>query len=253
LDKGEEIMLEEEKNLPDTEIRVREKDISPMFNDEAGKVFQEKVVEYLKSKDIDMDKLDSYSKIKVIQKMIRACKRCELRKECKEPMEPWIPTDNPKAGFIVRNPSSSESKVGVPLHPEAPGGYMFLKYLDILGLSRNQIYVSNIIHCKANKNQTNQFEYISTCSLWKLFELQIINTPKYIFTMGSYPLKMFMGMNHPSILNIFGDIYKVKLFDKDTYIIPITHPGYLLRTSEFRGNTDKLLKYVRTNLIEEKG
>jgi uracil-DNA glycosylase len=71
--------------------------------------------------------------------------------------------------------------------------------------------------------------------------------------MGSYPLKMFMGMNHPSILNIFGDIYKVKLFDKDTYIIPITHPGYLLRTSEFRGNTDKLLKYVRTNLIEEEG
>lgn len=245
-------MLHFEEDLPKTNIKLVLKDINPVFDNEESELLKEKVYSYLRKKEINFDNLDDYTKIKVVQKLIGGCKRCDLRYQCKSPVEPVINV-NPKVGFLVRNPAVDEEKIGVPLHPEASGGSVFSKYLQILGVQRYETYISNILQCRTEKSKSVNTSYIAKCALWKSLEFDIIEIPKYIITMGSYPLKLFMGFNYPSITSIFGDIYKTNFRGKGIYIIPITHPGFMLRNSSFREQVDEILKWVRVNLIDKEG
>lgn len=238
------------RNLPKKDIRIVKKEIKPIFEVEEGKLFKKKVIKYIKNKGIDYEKLDRVGKIKVMQKLINGCKRCDLRDKYK-PVIPYIPKIKPDAGFITTNPAKIESQVGIPLHSLSKGGDMFDKYLDILDLERDSIYISNLVHCHNEISKVIVSNKMAKCALWKYIEFDLIDIPKFIFTLGTYPLKMFMGFNSKSIMNVFGDIYLGNFRGKEIYIIPMIHPGYILRDSDYRNDVKNLLSYVKENLFEE--
>lgn len=238
--------------LPQDTIKLISKNIKPVFDNEESSLLKEKAYKFIQKSGINFHNLDGVSKIKVVQKLIGGCKRCDLRLQCKSPVEPLI-NIKPKMLFITGNPAIDEEKIGVPLHSESSGGRVFSKYLQLLGVSRYEICVSNILHCRTERSKVVNTSYIATCAVWKSLEFDLFTLPKYIVTMGSYPLKIFMGFNYPSITTIFGEIYKVIFRDKATYIIPITHPAYILRNTDNNEQVITLLKWVKQNLIDKEG
>lgn len=231
------------------EITIIKKEANPLFNKEETEIFEQSIKEHLNKTGIDFDNLDKMSKIKVLQKLINHCKRCELNFDVKIPLSPLLSYDKPKAGFISTVPSKTESKIGIPMSNSTKGGDMFRKYLQILDLRRDELYISNVVNCSVDYSKAIVLDYVKKCSYWNYIELKLIGVPKVIFTMGTYPTKLFMGENIGNILNIFGSIYQTEILGTETYIIPIVHPGYIQRTSNQREEIVSLLEVVRDNIL----
>lgn len=243
-------MLEE---LPKAEITIKDKELKPIFDTEQSEIYKAKMIDYLQTKhNIDWDKCSNEQKFKIYTKFIKACKLCPIRSEATYPVPPKGPL-KPIAMFIGRNPGKQEDREGQPFYPESPGGKLFEKYLNVLGLSRGQIYLTNSVMCYTKNDRSPFISEINTCNLWKTIEFDIIEIPRYIFTLGNDAMKMFFGYNHPSILQIYGDIYRTQLRGKETYIIPVAHPGFLLRNPSWRKDTQNLLQWVRINILEAEG
>ena len=91
--------------------------------------------------------------------------------------------------------------------------------------------------------------------MWKYLEFKYLTNAKVIFLLGNDAIRQWFGFNFPSVLNIHGDIYRGEYQGRTLYIVPLCHPGFLLRNPAFRKDTAVILKYVKENLIEklEKG
>lgn len=239
-------MLQEEKDLPKVNIQIKEIELNPVYN--SSMKLKGKILNVLENRNIDFESLDDIVKLEVIKKFISACNRCNLKNNC-NPVSPFVKTLEPKIGFIQRNPCKKESVLGVNLHSQSKGGKQFEEYMNLLEVSREDVYISNAVLCRTKDNVASQYKYMSKCSIWNDLIFDIIEIPKVIFTLGPYSLRLFFGMDFPFVLNVFGNIYKTKIKEKEVYIVPIIHPGYTTKISNFHNEVKSILRYVKGRLL----
>ncbi len=234
------------------EIKVKKIDsIYPAFlNEKAVHLKQGIIKNLLKIKNTDYHSADYDNKLDLFSGLVKSCKRCKLSRECKIPIPPDI-VYQPKAMFVGRNPGKIDDIVGVPFSQRGNSGKIFSKYLDVLGLSREEVILSNVAYCRTKTNRPPEMEHMQVCSLWKYWEFRLFKTPPFIFVLGNDALKLFMGWGYPSLLAIHGDIYHTFLAGKkEVYIIPVNHPSFILRNREWGKDTVKILRFVKQELME---
>ncbi len=131
---------------------------------------------------------------------------------------------NPNATLMLvgDTPSSSDDSIGHIFTGRT--GELLTKMLEnVLGLSRDDIYITNILKCRALDTQAPSPTHVHTCHPYLLKEIALIK-PKYIVTLGAPAYHYVTGDDTP-IKKIRGTIHK-----KENYlIIPTYHPSYLLR------------------------
>ena len=201
---------------------------------------------------VDFLNLSIEDKKEVFTQLVLKCHMCPLWRECKAPLPPHsIP--KPKAIFIGTNPGIREDTTRQYFPHQYPSGSVFEKYLKLLKLNKDEVYLTNAVFCHTGQQSPPVQENFMKCIRWKLFEFSLIEIPQYIFVMSNYALRMFMGLNYPSILAIQGDIYEVELMGKSTYLVPICPPAYLLRdgANVWRKNTQMILSYVENKMSKE--
>jgi len=121
---------------------------------------------------------------------------------------------NAKIMFICERPgwhttgSSFSSKPlahGITLLGNRSGDFFFHCLTDI-GLSINDVYITNLVKCQAENNRIPNDEEISSCSEHLLKEIEIIR-PHFIILMGRVVMQYFFP-NEPSVLAISGKLFK---------------------------------------------
>lgn len=124
--------------------------------------------------------------------------------------------------FIGEGPGGVEDEYGVPL--VGPSGKLLDKALWSVGLTRDHVYVTNIVKCRPKGNRTPTLEEGKACADIHLKkEIELIK-PSVIVCLGKVAFQYFYGHTGSIMRN------RGKWLDyQGIPVMPTYHPAFLLR------------------------
>ena len=153
--------------------------------------------------------------------------------------------------FIGEAPGANEDIEGKPFVGEA--GKLLDKMLSFINLSRNNIYITNMVFWRPPGNRTPNEKEISVCLPYTKKHIKIIK-PKLLVFVGSIAAKNLLNSKE-GITKIRGKkhIYEDKENDLKIEARAIFHPAYLMRNPiEKKTMWDDLLEideFINSNNI----
>ncbi|MGE1061486.1 uracil-DNA glycosylase [Megasphaera paucivorans] len=153
---------------------------------------------------------------------LMTCEACHLRHEGNRGPTRYSGDPASPLMFVGEGPGGVEDEFGVPL--VGPSGKLLDKALWSVGLTRDHVYVTNIVKCRPKGNRTPTLEEGKFCANIHLAkEIKLIQ-PKVIVCLGKVAFQYFYG-HTASIMRNRG-----KWFDyNEIPVIPTYHPAFLLR------------------------
>ncbi len=127
--------------------------------------------------------------------------------------------------FVGEGPGFDEDQQGEPFVGAA--GRLLTKIIKAVGLTRDQVYICNIIKCRPPGNRNPEPDEVETCSPFLRRQLRAIK-PEFVCALGKFAAQTILETTEP-ISRLRGRMYDFM----DLRVIPTYHPAYLLR------NTDK--------------
>lgn len=148
--------------------------------------------------------------------------------------------------FIGEAPGKDEDEQGRPFVGRS--GQLLNKVLEACGISREDIFITNIVKCRPPNNRLPHPSESSICKSILLYNQIKIIRPKIICTLGSHALQSLIGDEIDEILKITK--VRGKIFKKDgILIIPTYHPAYILRNKNELETFMKDITLVKNTLI----
>ncbi|HFQ61505.1 MAG TPA: uracil-DNA glycosylase [Epsilonproteobacteria bacterium] len=159
--------------------------------------------------------------LEALKKQAMECHLCTLSKSRQKVV---FGEGNPHATlmFVGDTPSSSDDGIG-HIFTGRTGDLLTKMLENVLELTRDDIYITNILKCRALDTQMPSAAHAHTCHPYLLKEIALIK-PKFIITLGTLAYQYLTGDDSP-IENVRGTLHQ-----QDNYtIIPTYHPNHLLR------------------------
>lgn len=133
--------------------------------------------------------------------------------------------------FIGEAPGYNEDLQGRPFVGQA--GKLLEKTLkEVLGLDRNQVYITNIIKFRPPDNRDPFDNEIEACRDWLDRQIQVIE-PKIIATLGRFSMAKFIP--DVSISRVHGQARFVDFLGHRYLVFPMYHPAAALRAGQVLG------------------
>lgn len=154
------------------------------------------------------------------------CKRCDLQFSRKLAVPGEGPA-NAEIMFIGEGPGFHENEQGRPFVGAA--GQFLEELLATIGMTRQQVYITNVVKCRPPGNRDPQFEEVRACSEYLESQIQAIN-PKVIVTLGRYSMARFLP--NAKISEIHGQAVRVR----GRLIVPMFHPAAALHQPSLRSS-----------------
>jgi len=162
--------------------------------------------------------------------------------------------ENCRLLLIGEAPGKDEVRLSKPFVGMA--GKNLNEFLDVLGLQRQDIYITNAIKYRLSKvnpktgriinRPASKDEIIQNRDIL-LREIGIIN-PEVIVTLGNVPLKAVTGDWNISIGEVHGNINHVKIDDREYKLYPLYHPASIIYNRSLKETYSqdlmKLKKYI---------
>lgn len=122
--------------------------------------------------------------------------------------------------FIGEAPGRNEDLQGRPFVGQA--GRLLEDLLAEIGLTRDDVWIGNVVKCRPPNNRDPMPEEIAACSVYLERQIALLQ-PKLIATLGRYSMeKFFPGAR---ITRVHGQAKRAG----DRVLIPLFHPAYILR------------------------
>lgn len=146
-----------------------------------------------------------------------------------------------KVMLVGEGPGQDEDRQGRPFVGRS--GKLLTQTLSNLGISRSDIYITNVVKCRPPNNRNPLPLESTTCKNLLLFnQIKIIN-PSIIITLGAIALQAF-GREKVSITRMRGKIITIN----NIKLIPTYHPAYILRNPKELPTFAKDIKFAFENL-----
>ena len=158
-----------------------------------------------------------------VRKELGDCKRCKLHRTRRTIV---FGEGNEKATlmFIGEGPGYDEDVQGKPFVGKA--GQLLTKIIQSVNLSREEVYIANIIKCRPPQNRNPELDEIQSCHPFLMKQISVIQ-PKIICALGTFSAQTLLKTD-TKITALRG-----KLFDLEGIkVIPTYHPAFLLRNPE---------------------
>lgn len=166
--------------------------------------------------DEKREKLDALDRNEV-----RGCTKCDL---CSGRTNTVFGQGDPDADlmFIGEGPGADEDAQGLPFVGRA--GQLLNKQIDAMGLTREQVYIGNIVKCRPPGNRAPTAGEAEVCMPYLLRQIAIIQ-PKVIVALGGVAAKFLLGDPQLAITRERGQWRRFHGVD----LMLTFHPAYLLR------------------------
>ena len=183
---------------------------------------------------------DPSQALKIIREDIGDCTRCRLSKQGRKQIVFGV--GNPKADlmFIGEAPGADEDIKGEPFVGRA--GQLLTNMIKAMGLSREEVYIANIIKCRPPGNRTPERDECETCSPFLMRQIAVVK-PKAIVALGAVAAKTLLAINAP-MSEFRGHWYDFR----GTKLAVTYHPAFLLRDPRQKKETWKDLQMVMKEL-----
>ena len=155
-----------------------------------------------------------------IRKDLGDCRRCGL---CDSRRNIVFGEGNHSAKlvFVGEGPGHEEDQRGKPFVGAA--GQLLTKIIQAIKLTREQVYICNIIKCRPPENRNPLPDEIKACSPFLQRQLAVLK-PDFICALGTFAAQTLLKTKEP-ISRLRGNFHKYK----DIMVLPTYHPAYLLR------------------------
>jgi uracil-DNA glycosylase family 4 len=128
-----------------------------------------------------------------------------------------------------------------------PSGRVLDNLLDSAGITRDSIYMTNLVKCMLPKNRRPKMVEIETCSQYLDMEIAII-APDILVPLGYYATRYILEKYHadpPAAREDYPEIYGKLIFQDDQKILPLPHPAALLYHPSFKKQTVRLYQKLQ--------
>lgn len=178
---------------------------------------------------------------------VKSCRRCEL----------WRSRRNPVLGegnldavvmFIGEAPGYWEDIKGRPFVGAA--GKFLEELLAKIGLSRSDVYITNILKSRPPENRDPQPSEIQACTPYLDRQIKIIES-KLIVTLGRHSMTYILsrlGFEARGITKAHGKVYDGELLGLKVRVIPTFHPAAALYDPKYRDALERDFQVIKSEL-----
>ena len=151
------------------------------------------------------------------------CRRCKLWRQRRHIV---FGKGDPRARlvFVGEGPGADEDRQGEPFVGAA--GQLLTRIIQAMGLSRDRVYICNIIKCHPPGNRNPEADEIAACLPFLKRQLAVI-APECICALGAVAARTLLETDLP-ISRLRGRFHQVQ----GMAVMPTFHPAYLLRNPE---------------------
>ena len=159
-----------------------------------------------------------------LEGLVRSCTDCPLHAGRTHAVPGEGPADA-ELLFIGEGPGAQEDRQGRPF--VGPAGNFLEELLQSIGMSREQVYIANMVKCRPPNNRDPMPGEIAACRKYLDRQIELID-PLLIVTLGRFSMARFLPGQ--SISRVRGRLRQVD----GRRIFPIMHPAAGLRRQEMR-------------------
>jgi uracil-DNA glycosylase len=139
--------------------------------------------------------------------------------------------------FVGEAPGHDEDLQGIPFVGRA--GQLLTKIIEAIGLTRDEVYIANVIKCRPPENRNPEPDEVATCQPFLFRQIESI-APRVIVALGSFAAKTLLSTEAP-ISRLRGRVYDLK----GAKLVCTFHPAYLLRSPDRKRDTWEDMKKAK--------
>jgi uracil-DNA glycosylase family 4 len=179
--------------------------------------------------------------LQVVRDELGDCQRCKLAP--KRTQLVWG-VGNPEAAlvFVGEAPGADEDRTGEPFVGAA--GQLLTKMIEAMGLSRQDVYICNILKCRPPGNRNPEPDEILQCEPFLKQQLAAIR-PRMIVALGKFAAQCLLRSDAP-ISRLRGSWREYEGIP----LMPTYHPAFLLRTPSAKRDVWNDLQQVMSRFDE---
>lgn len=139
--------------------------------------------------------------------------------------------------FIGEAPGFHEDRQGVPFVGAA--GQLLTRLLEGIGLSREDVYIANVIMCRPPGNRDPMPDEIESCKPYLKEQIDLID-PRVVATLGNFSTQLLLGRK-VAISRVRG-----QRFDwRGRTLVPTYHPAAILRA----GSAGSVMRQIEEDFV----
>jgi uracil-DNA glycosylase len=172
-----------------------------------------------------IDGLTGGADLAALRDAVSGCTRCPLSQTRTQVV---FGSGSPTADlmFVGEAPGFHEDKQGIPFVGAA--GQLLGKLLSGIGLTRDDVFVANVLKCRPPGNRDPLPDEIAACESHLFRQIELIQ-PKVVATLGNFATKLLSG-KPDGITRVHGREQEVVLGGSRVLLYPIFHPAAALYT-----------------------
>jgi uracil-DNA glycosylase family 4 len=226
-------------------------EMSPWKSAPAAVAVEDNIFEVLATKP-EQGVSDPAKALTIIREDLGDCTRCPLHKQGRKQIVFGVGNPTAELMFVGEGPGADEDQQGEPFVGRA--GQLLNNMIKAMGITREQVYIANVVKCRPPGNRTPEREECETCSPFLMRQIAAIK-PKVVVALGAVAAKNLLAMN-ASMAQLRGRFYDFKPTgvrssdpDWDGCKLAVTyHPAFLLRDPRQKGEAWKDLQMVMREL-----
>ena len=125
--------------------------------------------------------------------------------------------------FVGEGPGAEEDRQGIPFVGRA--GQLLTKLIEGIGMTRDDVYIANVVKCRPPGNRDPQPGEIESCRPYLEAQLDLLE-PLVLVTLGNFATKLLLDTKD-GITKLRGQEFTYR--DGESVLIPTLHPSAVLR------------------------
>ncbi len=190
---------------------------------------------------LNLDKSGFPASLDEIREEIGDCTRCKLC-QTRRNIVFGVGSHTADLMFVGEAPGADEDAQGIPFVGRA--GQLLTRIIESIGVSRDDVYIANILKCRPPGNRDPEPEEVATCEGFLVQQIRVV-APKVMVALGRYAAQTLLRTDTP-ISRMRGQFFEFA----GGLLIPTYHPAYLLRNPSAKRQVWEDMKAVRDKLKE---
>lgn len=190
-------------------------------------------------------KNEALAALEALHQQILVCTQCPLHKGRTHAV-PGEGNPNAKVMFIGEAPGEQEDAQGRPF--VGPAGRFLNELLALAGLSRDEVFITNVVKCRPPNNRTPTNDEILACHPYLEAQIALIR-PSVVCLLGSAALKAMLPELKATVTQVHGQPF-VK---SGIVFVPLLHPAAALHQPKWKDVLRQDMLKLKALLAELKG
>ena len=169
---------------------------------------------------------------------IMSCTRCELHRHRRNPVPGEGPLDA-RVMVVGEAPGRKEDEQGRPF--VGPAGQLLNSLLELAGLSRSRVYITNVVKCRPPGNRDPRDEEVEACLPYLIRQIRLIK-PGLIIAVGRHAgrtLYRLAGLRWTSMTRLHGRVVEATIGGQRLLLAVTYHPAAALYKPPLRKELEK--------------